>query len=84
MTLATLILKVISALSLVLAIPVAVFVALLSVRLSKPPSGLPWVGLQDKRWFPKLRAALREVTVGGRIPIEQGYHVVCDASSFHA
>lgn len=83
MTLAALILKVVSALSLLLAIPVAAFFALLLVRLSKPPSGLPWVGLQEKRWFPRLRAALREVTAG-RIPIDQGYHVVCDALLFHA
>jgi len=36
------------------------------------PKNLPWVGLQDKRLFPRIRAGLREITAG-RGPLNEGY-----------
>ena len=58
-------------LSIVIA-PILLLISLQLIRLQNVPPNLPWVGLQDKRLFRKLRATLREVTVG-RAPIVEGY-----------
>ncbi|KAK5717443.1 hypothetical protein LTR17_016130 [Elasticomyces elasticus] len=41
-------------------------------RISAAPSGIPWVGLNNKRWFPRLRATFGEV-VAARKPMKEGY-----------
>ncbi|KAK5716584.1 hypothetical protein LTR15_009475 [Elasticomyces elasticus] len=41
-------------------------------RISAAPPGTPWVGLNNKRWFPKLRATFGEV-VASRKPMKEGY-----------
>ncbi|KAK5686010.1 hypothetical protein LTS10_002123 [Elasticomyces elasticus] len=41
-------------------------------RISAAPPGIPWVGLNNKRWFPRLRATFGEV-VASRKPMKEGY-----------
>lgn len=45
------------------------------IRVSKAPPHIPWVGLKDRRIFPKLRACLSEFTAGHSM-IEEGYEKV--------
>ncbi|KAK3115438.1 hypothetical protein LTR53_005240 [Teratosphaeriaceae sp. CCFEE 6253] len=41
-------------------------------RVSDVPADIPWVGLDNRRWFPRLRATLTEVTAG-RKRFEEGH-----------
>ena len=52
-----------------------VFVQTYRIHTAKVPTQIPWVGLKNKRWFPKLRATFREVTAK-RGPVEEGYEKV--------
>ncbi|KAK3642111.1 hypothetical protein LTR56_010982 [Elasticomyces elasticus] len=47
-------------------------VAIQVSRISAAPSNIPWVGLNNKRWFPRLRATFGEV-VASRKPMKEGY-----------
>ncbi|KAK5734362.1 hypothetical protein LTR17_009026 [Elasticomyces elasticus] len=47
-------------------------VAIQVSRISAAPPGIPWVGLNNKRWFPRLRATFGEV-VASRKPMKEGY-----------
>ncbi|KAF2165016.1 hypothetical protein M409DRAFT_24915 [Zasmidium cellare ATCC 36951] len=60
-----------AALSLVAAASLIVIPAAL-IRIHQAPKNIPWAGLQNKKWFPKLRACLREMAVG-RAAVEEGY-----------
>lgn len=44
-------------------------------RISEAPAGLPWVGLKDRRIFPKLRACFGELAAA-RALVEEGYNKV--------
>lgn len=55
-----------------IATPIVALISLQLIRIRSVPSGLPWVGLKNKRFLPKLRANLREV-VAGREPLNEGY-----------
>lgn len=51
-------------------------IAIQAARVAKAPRDLQWVGLNGKRFLPRLRAALREFTAG-RDPIREAYEKVC-------
>ena len=50
----------------------AILVTQVSIRISRERQDIPWVGLKNKRIFPKLRACLRELSAG-REPVNEGY-----------
>lgn len=52
--------------------PIVSLIALQWIRTKQVPESLPWIGLEDKRFFPKLRAGFREVTVGRKL-MNEGY-----------
>ncbi|KAK3646869.1 hypothetical protein LTR56_008357 [Elasticomyces elasticus] len=65
--------------SIVLAIiaPLLIAISILAIaiqasRISATPPNIPWVGLNNKRWFPELRATFGEV-VAARKPMKEGY-----------
>jgi hypothetical protein len=41
----------------------------------KTPPNIPWAGLENKKYFPKLRASLRQFSAG-RKPLEEGFEKV--------
>lgn len=54
----------------------AVVIAIQARRISQQTiPGVPWVGLKDRRVFPKLRACLGELAAG-RTMIEEGWQKV--------
>ncbi|KAF2169519.1 hypothetical protein M409DRAFT_64636 [Zasmidium cellare ATCC 36951] len=55
-----------------LVISIAIFIVLQSIRISKAPHDIPWVGLKNRRFFPKLRACLSELTAGQSM-LDEGY-----------
>ncbi|KAK4497556.1 hypothetical protein PRZ48_012007 [Zasmidium cellare] len=48
------------------------FVFLQLVRISKAPKDIPWVGLKNRKFLPKLRACLSELWVGQEM-LDEGY-----------
>ena len=58
-----------------LVLGVTTFFGLMAHRVSKAPTGLPWVGLKEKRFLPRLRAACREAKAG-RTVIEDAWEKV--------
>lgn len=53
----------------------AIIAILQLIQISKTPSDIPWVGLGNRKVFPKLRACLSELFVG-RSMIDEGYEKV--------
>lgn len=58
-----------------LVISFVVFVVLQSIRIFKAPPDIPWVELKNRRFFPKLRACLSELTAGQSM-LDEGYEKV--------
>ncbi|KAF7198245.1 Cytochrome P450 monooxygenase [Pseudocercospora fuligena] len=50
----------------------AILVTQVSIRIAFERQDIPWAGLKNKRFFPKLRACLRELSAG-RGPVNEGY-----------
>ena len=44
-------------------------------RIAEAPAGIPWVGLDGRRWLPKLRATFSEYSCG-RARMKEGYDKV--------
>lgn len=55
-----------------IASPFIILISLQWIRTYNVPQDLPWAGLKNKKFFPQLRACLREVTAG-RDPMNEGY-----------
>ncbi|KAK5700076.1 hypothetical protein LTR97_006211 [Elasticomyces elasticus] len=61
-----------AAITLSLVAIIALAIGIQISRISAAPPNIPWVGLNNKRWFPKLRATFGEV-VASRKPMKEGY-----------
>ena len=57
----------------------ATLIGIQVARISDAPKGIPWVGLDGRRWLPKLRATLGEFSAG-RQRIKEGYEKVHTSS----
>ncbi|KXS95580.1 hypothetical protein AC578_3267 [Pseudocercospora eumusae] len=62
----------IASLTLLTLLILTILVTQVSIRISREREDIPWVGLKNKRIFPKLRACLAELSAG-RGPVNEGY-----------
>lgn len=46
------------------------------IKRSRIPASIPWVGVRNNEFLPKIRAWMRELTAG-LTTVEEGYKKVC-------